>query len=329
MDHDIAMTAARHGQELASHDFTIEQVVQDYGDLCQSITELAVERAAPITVREFGSLNNTLDKAIASAVASYSAQHEARFTDVGQLEGRERLGILANAMRNLLNTAILAASAMRRGSVGIGGATAASLDRSLIAMRGLIDRSLADVRLETRSVEPAEVIEVGPFIAEVQLAAVFEAANTQCELTVVVQPDIFMRGDRHLLASAVANLLHRSVTSTQRNGEAFSPPVRDGAHHHRRRGRMHRPRPGAEQMIERLPARRLKSRIPLRRDSRGRGNSGVVRANGSRALPLYDRRSRGSMTRAHAATRCTAKACAMRSTAFLMFSIDVAKEMRR
>src|SRR6185369_8702405 len=44
-DHDIAQTAARHGKELLAHDFTIEQVVHDYGDLCQSITELAVERA--------------------------------------------------------------------------------------------------------------------------------------------------------------------------------------------------------------------------------------------------------------------------------------------
>jgi len=34
-DDDIAETATRHGQELASHDFTIEQVVHDYGDLCQ------------------------------------------------------------------------------------------------------------------------------------------------------------------------------------------------------------------------------------------------------------------------------------------------------
>jgi signal transduction histidine kinase len=220
-DHDIAVAAARHGQELASHDFTIEQVVHDYGDLCQSITELAVERAAPITVREFGSLNNTLDKAIASAVASYSAQHEAQFADVGQLDAKERLGVLANAMRNLLNTAILAASAMKRGSVGLSGATAAALDRSLMAMRGLIDRTLADVRLDTSPMETAEVIEVGPFIAEVQLAAAFEATSTQCDLTVVVEPDIFMKGDRHLLSSAVANLLHCGVTSTQRNGDVF------------------------------------------------------------------------------------------------------------
>jgi len=228
-DAQIAQTAARHGQELLRHDFTIEQVVHDYGDLCQSITELAVKRAAPITVREFGSLNITLDNAIASAVASYSAQHEAAFADTDQLHAKERLGVLANAMRNLLNTAILAASAMKRGSVGLGGATAAALDRSLIAMRGLIDRTLADVRLDTSPVDAAEVIEIGPFIAAIQLAAVLEANSARCELTVVVQPDIFVRGDRHLLASAVANLLHCGVAGTQRDGEVFlSARTRDG-----------------------------------------------------------------------------------------------------
>jgi hypothetical protein len=47
--------ATLHGGELLRHEFTIDQVVHDYGDLCQSITELATERAAPITVHEFGS----------------------------------------------------------------------------------------------------------------------------------------------------------------------------------------------------------------------------------------------------------------------------------
>jgi signal transduction histidine kinase len=220
-DHEIAATASRHGAELLKHDFTIEQVVHDYGDLCQSITELAIERAAPITVQEFGSLNITLDNAIASAVASFTADPEATFRPGSKLAAQERLGLLANAMRNLLNTAILAASAMKRGSVGLGGATAAALDRSLIAMRALIDRTLAEVRLESSPVESAEVIEIGPFIADVQLAAVLEASSTECELTVVVQPEIFVRGDRHLLASAVANLLHAAVTSTKRGGEVF------------------------------------------------------------------------------------------------------------
>ena len=220
-DQEIARTASRHGQELLQHDFTIEQVVHDYGDLCQSITELAIERAAPITVQEFGSLNSTLDNAIASAVTSFAAGPAAALGAGSKLAASERLGLLANAMRNLLNTAILAASAMKRGSVGLGGATAAALDRSLIDMRRLIDSTLAEVRLESNAVDSAEVIEVGPFIAEIQLAASLEAAGMTCELTVMVQPDIFVQGDRHLLSSAVANVLHAAVTTTKRDGEVF------------------------------------------------------------------------------------------------------------
>ena len=225
----LADDAARHGDELLMHGFTIEQVVHDYGDLCQSITELATELAAPITVHEFGSLNITLDNAIASAVTSFSADHEATFGDGGEIAAKERLGILANAMRNLLNTSILAASAMKRGSVGTSGATAAALDRSLMGMRRLIDRALAEVRLESSAVDTEEVIEIGPFIAAIQLAAVLEATSTQCELDIVVQPDIFVCGDRHLLASAVANLLHGTLASTQPGGcVTLSARAREG-----------------------------------------------------------------------------------------------------
>src|SRR3954469_11948009 len=40
----MSQTATLHGRELIAHGFTIEQVVHDYGDLCQSITELAFEK---------------------------------------------------------------------------------------------------------------------------------------------------------------------------------------------------------------------------------------------------------------------------------------------
>ena len=56
--------AVKHGSELLRHDFTIEQVVHDYGDLCQAITELASEKNAPISTHEFGILNIRLDNAI-------------------------------------------------------------------------------------------------------------------------------------------------------------------------------------------------------------------------------------------------------------------------
>ena len=50
----------------------MSQVVHDYGDVCQAITELALERKAPITVKEFHTLNRCLDTAIAEAVTEHA-----------------------------------------------------------------------------------------------------------------------------------------------------------------------------------------------------------------------------------------------------------------
>jgi signal transduction histidine kinase len=205
----LEIDATLHGAEMLRHAFTIDQVVHDYGDLCQSITELASEQRAPITVKEFGILNITLDNAIAGAVSEYSWQRERQATREGILVTSQKLGLLANEMRNLLNTAILALAAIRSGSVGSSGATAAALDRSLMGMRGLIDRTLADMRMAGESKALAEIFELGPFVADVQVAAALEASTLDCELTVIaVDQGIFVRADRHILAAAVANLLH-------------------------------------------------------------------------------------------------------------------------
>ncbi len=57
---ELDETASRHGRELMARGFTVEQVVHDYGDLCQAITELAFEVKAPIEVDEFRILNRCL-----------------------------------------------------------------------------------------------------------------------------------------------------------------------------------------------------------------------------------------------------------------------------
>ena len=43
---DMVASASQHGGDLLQQGFTIAQVVHDYGDICQAITELAVERAS-------------------------------------------------------------------------------------------------------------------------------------------------------------------------------------------------------------------------------------------------------------------------------------------
>src|SRR5689334_19455892 len=144
---EIGTTAARHGLELLTHGFTVDQVVHDYGDLCQAITDLAFERQLPIEIDEFRTLNRCLDNAIAAAVTEFAQQRERLTTEKDERALAERLGYLAHELRNLVQTATLAVTAIKAGNVGLAGATGAVLDRSLIGLRNLIDRSLADVRV--------------------------------------------------------------------------------------------------------------------------------------------------------------------------------------
>ena len=72
----IGRTAAKHGSELMVQGLTVDQVVRDYGDLCQAVTELAMEKEAPIGASEFRTLNRCLDNAIAGAVTEFSRNHD-------------------------------------------------------------------------------------------------------------------------------------------------------------------------------------------------------------------------------------------------------------
>jgi hypothetical protein len=89
----IHRSAAQHGRDLQLQGFTVSQVVHDYGDVCQSITELAIERDAPISVGDFRVLNRCLDDAIASAVTEYGRERPMLGADVSARSERERVGI--------------------------------------------------------------------------------------------------------------------------------------------------------------------------------------------------------------------------------------------
>lgn len=77
-------------------------MVHDYGDLCQAITDLAVERDAPFTVDQSRILNRCLDNAIADAVTEFSFQRDMQIS-VHQIAGeKQRLGFLVHELRNAL-----------------------------------------------------------------------------------------------------------------------------------------------------------------------------------------------------------------------------------
>jgi signal transduction histidine kinase len=212
---EMGATATRHGRELLQHGFTVDQVVHDYGDLCQAITEVAFERRAPIKVDEFKTLNRCLDNAIADAVTEFAYQRELSIADSGVQAFNERLGFLAHELRNLIQTATFAVTAIKAGNVGFAGATGAVLDRSLIGMRNLIDRSLAAVRATAGLPARHQLISVADFIAEVKISVSLEAQAQECGFTVSpVDPKLAVDADRDMLLSAVGNLLQNAFKFT-------------------------------------------------------------------------------------------------------------------
>ena len=91
---EIGRSAMLHGHDLREQGFTVSQVVHGYGDVCQSITELAMEMRAPISADDFRLLNACLDDAIAVAVTEFAREGNQSATDAETARGSERLGFL-------------------------------------------------------------------------------------------------------------------------------------------------------------------------------------------------------------------------------------------
>jgi signal transduction histidine kinase len=215
---EIGVSAAAHGRELQQLGFTVDQVVHDYGDLCQAITDLAFERDAPFPPNEFRTLNRCLDNAIADAVTEFGRLREASLAIEYTAAANVRMGFFVHELRNALGTATLATSALELGNMTMAGATGAVLKRSLLILTALVDRSFSDVR-KSAAVQQ-QVFSVAAFVADAQDTARLETAENRCIFSVeAVDPALGIRGDRGLLLGAVANLLQNAFKFTQAGTE--------------------------------------------------------------------------------------------------------------
>jgi signal transduction histidine kinase len=210
----IGATAARHGRDLLGLGFNVSQVVHDYGDICQAITELALEQDAPIGIQEFHTLNRCLDTAIAEAVTEHTRITARRAT----AEENERHGQTAHELRNCLNTALLAFQTLREGTVAINGSTGMVLGRSLMALRDLLDGALSEVRLEAGT-QRRERLSVAEFLDEIAVVAHLHAEYRGIHLAVGPTPGEWaVMADPQILASALMNLLNNAFKFTAPGG---------------------------------------------------------------------------------------------------------------
>jgi signal transduction histidine kinase len=217
---EIGVSAAAHGKRLLELGFTVDQVVHDYGDLCQAITDLAVERDAPFSVDEFRTLNRCLDNAIADAVTEFSVQRDATVARRQSAEEHERLGVLVHELRNHLHTATLALRALESGTLPIGGSTGGVLKRSLASLSALLSQALTEVRLAIGAPVQTESFSLATFVVDARNAASLYADASGCAFAVSeVDPLIGVTGNRELLLAALVNLLQNAFKFTHSHTE--------------------------------------------------------------------------------------------------------------
>lgn len=141
---ESSRTAGLHGNDLLEAGYSVGQVVHDYGDICQAVTELAQEKNAPVTIDEFRTFNRLLDNAIADAVSSYGRHRD------------ESASARWNEQRKLVETALTALAALKLGNVGLMAITGTLLEDSLKKLRDLISSALPEARLSAGMITPSK-----------------------------------------------------------------------------------------------------------------------------------------------------------------------------
>jgi len=135
---EIGRAAALHGAELLRRGYSVDQVVHDYGDVCQAVNELALEQKARITVEEFCTLNRCLDNAIADAVTAFASGQQGTISD--------RSVNLAKEQERLIHLAIQTIATIQSGNLGARGTTTNALLNTLYDLRDLVGQSQPDIR---------------------------------------------------------------------------------------------------------------------------------------------------------------------------------------
>ena len=140
----IGRTAAAHGAALLLQGFNVDQVVYQYGDICQAVTELAQALNTPFSTDEFRILNRSLDDAIAAAVSAHqSVAHQIKVEQ--QASHQHRLQMLIHDQQRLVGIARQSFLAIESGQVGVTGATGKLLAHALDELIQLSEERLPRV----------------------------------------------------------------------------------------------------------------------------------------------------------------------------------------
>jgi hypothetical protein len=149
----MIQSAVQHGHDLLAQGFTVSQVVHEYGDICQAVTEAALEANAQISTDDFRRLNRCLDDAIAGAVTEYGRARDATINRHADAED-QRLVALTTNLRSAIHIAKVALDVVKTGNVDAFGSPSSLLDTSLNSAHVLVGNLLHEFSAKHAAIEP-------------------------------------------------------------------------------------------------------------------------------------------------------------------------------
>lgn len=206
--------AAEHGKESLRLGYTISQVVHSYGAVCQAITQFVQTKSYTVTSREFEDLNLSLDCAIAEAVTEYEKLQSDKVSDLEDA----RLAVLMHEMGNALVAAIAAHEMIQKGRVGSAGVTSEILSRSHERMQHLIRNAETEIRLSGNAALKQTQVRLVDITREANAMAIVSQKSKDVHLKFDVGTSINLTVDKHLLFSALTNLVNNAIKYTNKHG---------------------------------------------------------------------------------------------------------------
>ena len=110
---------------------------------------------------------------------------------------------------------------IKAGDVAAAGATSSVLTRSFRQMRELIDRAVAGVRMNGDSSVERETLHLFSVLSEVESSFLPEANAKKVSILIDADPSLDVVADRHLLVSALANLVQNAIKYTKQGGSVW------------------------------------------------------------------------------------------------------------
>ncbi|MGI4861224.1 MAG: sensor histidine kinase [Janthinobacterium lividum] len=205
-----------HARASFAEGFPIDKLVHDFGGICQNVTALADEHGLSFTANEFKIMNRCLDNAIADAVQEFSHIAQASVARSKANTDSKRFGVFVHELRNYIDSALLAAQAMRTANLTPSSAVGSLLDRSLRGLAALIDRAVENVRILEDGAPDQDIFSVSDFLASLGTVAFLAAQERGCTLHIShVDAQLTVSGNQEALYGAFINLLQNAFKFTR------------------------------------------------------------------------------------------------------------------